>query len=279
LADYWDLDFPGKKEADPGVVRDVGTALIRERPVAEQLRCALELVGAMWAGDRKAVTAGLGKWGTEAHIAVPPILNASYAELRKAGHYMGAMLRYADGWYWGIDRLPYLEAALAKDFGVELRHVVAPRADRAAKPISEKPGELRAEMWFSFRSPYSYLALEQIEAILAPYRIPLVLHAVPPMVDRGLQVPTIKRMYIVRDAKREAGRRGIAFGELCEPPPAGVERCLALARWANTRGAGLAFARSAMRGIWAEARDMAEYVDLRHVVERAELPWEAAKQA
>ena len=31
----------------------------------------------------------------------------------------------------------------------------------------------------------------------------------------------------------------------------------------------LGFARSAMRGIWAEARDIAEYVDLRAIVERA----------
>ena len=29
LADYWNLEFSGKREADPGIVRDVGTALIR----------------------------------------------------------------------------------------------------------------------------------------------------------------------------------------------------------------------------------------------------------
>src|SRR5262249_35475802 len=37
LADYWDLDFPGKKEADPGAVRDVGTSLVRDRPANDQL--------------------------------------------------------------------------------------------------------------------------------------------------------------------------------------------------------------------------------------------------
>src|SRR5262249_12344572 len=92
-------------------------------------------------------------------------------------------------------------------------------------------------------------------------------------------MPTVKRMYIVRDAKREADRLGIRFGELCDPAGAGVDHCLAIAKWAESRGQLAAFARSAMRGIWAEARDMAEYVDLRYVVERAELPWNEARDA
>jgi 2-hydroxychromene-2-carboxylate isomerase len=109
--------------------------------------------------------------------------------------------------------------------------------------------------------------------------VPLQLRPVLPMVSRGAQLPNVKRMYLVRDAKREADRLGIAFGEICDPIGTGVDHCLAIAHWANERGQLLAFAKSAMRGIWAEARDMAEYVDLRHVVERAGLPWAEAKEA
>src|SRR5262245_49817099 len=165
------------------------------------------------------------------------------------------MLHYGGEWYWGIDRLPYLERALARDLGVDVAHVVTarPQAARGPAKLSDKP--LVCELWFSFRSPYSYLALEQIEAVLAPYAIPLVLRPVAPMVTRGLAVPTIKRLYIVRDAKREADRLGIPFGELCDPLGPGIDNCLALAHWAEQRGAALAFAHSAMRGIWAEARD------------------------
>jgi 2-hydroxychromene-2-carboxylate isomerase len=83
-------------------------------------------------------------------------------------------------------------------------------------------------------------------------------------------------MYIVRDAKREADRLGIPFGELCDPLGKGVDHCLAIAHWAAKRGQLMAFARSAMRGIWAEALDVSEYVDLRHIVERAGLPWAEA---
>jgi 2-hydroxychromene-2-carboxylate isomerase len=281
LAEYWDVDFAGKREADPGLVREVGTALIRERPPADQLRCALELTGAMWAGDKKQLATLLGTWGTESHNSVPPILNTAYADLRKAGHYQGAMLHYGDTWYWGIDRLAYLEEELARDHGCDVAHVVTPRpqSERGPLKLSDKP--LTCELFFSFRSPYSYLALEQIEAILAPYNIPLVLKPVAPMVTRGLQVPQVKRLYIVRDAKREADRLGIAFGELCDPLGAGVDNCLAIVHWAAQRGptAAMAFVRSAMRGIWAEARDPSEYVDLREIVERAGLSWDEARAA
>jgi 2-hydroxychromene-2-carboxylate isomerase len=274
VAEYWNVDFPSRKEADSNLVREVGTALIRDRPGAEQLRAATELTAAMWRGEKKQLGALLLAYGTESSNSVPPVLNARYAELRKAGHYQGAMLAYDGTWYWGIDRLPYLEAALAADLGITAPPVVArrPEAERGPLKLSEQP--LVCELWFSYRSPYSYLALEQIEAVLAPYGVPLVLRPIAPMVTRGLEVPSIKRMYIVRDAKREADRLGIAFGELCDPLGAGIDHCLAIAHRAAQHGQLMAFSRSAMRGIWAEALDMAEYVDLRQVVERAGMSWD-----
>ncbi len=279
LAEYWDIDFPGKKEPDSGVVRDVGTILVKKRPPAEQLNAALECGAALWANDKKKVVTLMGKWGTESHGEVLPILNEAYSRLREAGHYQGGMMHYGGQWYWGIDRLPYLEAALAKDLGVDVAHVISPRPQtaRGELKLSDKP--LTCELWFSFRSPYSYLALEQIEEILAPYNIPLVLRPVAPMVTRGLAVPQVKRLYIVRDAKREADRLGINFGELCDPLGAGVDHCLAFAHWAIQPGKGAAFAKSAMRGIWSEALDVGEYVDLRVVVERAGLDWNEARAA
>lgn len=279
LAGYWDLEFPGKKDPDSGMLRDIGTVLVRDRPAKEQLAAAMELTGALWTIDRKLLVTLLGKWGQDSHGAVAPIMNTTYAELRKAGHYQGAMIQWNGQWYWGIDRLPYLEAALAQDLGVPVANVVhvRPEAERGPEALSDKP--LVCDLWFSFRSPYSYLALEQIEGVLAPYAVPLSLRPVAPMVTRGLQLPTVKRMYIVRDAKREADRLGIPFGEICDPLGPGITNCLAIQHLANQRGLGLPFAQSAMRGIWSEARDVADYVDLRFIVERAQLSWDEAKAA
>jgi 2-hydroxychromene-2-carboxylate isomerase len=281
IAEYWNVDFPAHREADSNLVREVGTALIRDRPAADQLRVATELAGAMWRGDKKRLGELLLAHGTESSGSVAPILNTNYADLRKAGHYQGAMLAYDGTWYWGIDRLPYLEAALAEATGVtpRLPSVVAPRpeAERGPLKLSDKP--LACELWFSFRSPYSYLALERIEAVLAPHGVPLVVKPIAPMVMRGIQLPNIKRMYIVHDAKREADRHGIPFGELCDPLGPGIDHCIAIAHRAAQHGRVMAFARSAMRGIWAEALDMTEYVDLRTVVERAGIAWDDARAA
>lgn len=281
LAEYWDIEFTGTRAADPGMVRDIGTSLIRERPAAEQLRIAIDMLAALWKGDKKTLGTLMNAHGTESHGSIAPIVNQNYANLRKAGHYQAAMISYKGEWYWGIDRLPYLETELAKDLGVDVAHVITPRPQTDRGPLSLSTKPLTCEMWFSFRSPYSYLALEQIETVLAPYNIPLVLRQVQPLVARGAQMPNVKRMYIVRDAKREADRLGIAFGELCDPLGKGVDHCLAIQHWANKRGPAeaLAFARSAMRGSWSEALDLSEYVDLKLVVERAGLPWEEARAA
>jgi 2-hydroxychromene-2-carboxylate isomerase len=281
VAQYWNVEFPAHKEADSGMVRDAGTSLIRGRPAAEQLRAFLELTSALWTGDKKLLGKLLLKYGTESSTAVPPVLNSAYAELRKAGHYQGATLHYGGVWYAGLNRLHYLEAVLAADLGVTAPPVVAPRpeAERGPLALSDKP--LICELWISHRSPYSYLALEQIEAILAPYGVPLVLRPISPMVMRGLPLPPEKQAYILHDAKREAERLAIPFGEICDPLGKGIDDCLAIAHWAAKRGpqAALAFAHSALRGIWSEALDVAEYVDLRKIVERAGLPWEDARAA
>jgi 2-hydroxychromene-2-carboxylate isomerase len=87
----------------------------------------------------------------------------------------------------------------------------------------------------------------------------------------------VKQLYIVRDAAREAQRLGIDFGSICDPLGQGVEHAIAIAHAAGPRM--LDFVRSAMRGSWAEARDLASYVDLRAVTERAGIDWDAAKAA
>jgi 2-hydroxychromene-2-carboxylate isomerase len=135
------------------------------------------------------------------------------------------------------------------------------------------------ELFFSFRSPYSYLALDRARALADTYGVPLVIKPVLPMVMRGLAVPRTKRMYIVRDAAREARRLGIPFGRICDPLGVGVERCLAVFEDAEREGLAFELVHSAARGIWSEALDMANDDDLSIVVRRAGLDWSKTQRS
>jgi 2-hydroxychromene-2-carboxylate isomerase len=281
LAARWDLDFPANiKDMDQHSVRWTGAVLIRERPFAEQLRAAIELGAASWANDHVELLKKVGAWGHEAHLAVPPALSREYTALRNAGHYQGAMLSYNGEWYWGLDRIRYLEEQLAADTGVALgTGVLTARPPLAPSRLIPGDGPVPLEVWYSYRSPYSYLALERLPELVARHQVELALRPILPMVDRGIPAPPLKRLYIVRDAKREADRLGIPFGQIADPLGTGVEHCIAITKLAIERGLGLEFARSAMRGIWSEALDVASYVDLRTVVERAGLSWDEARAA
>lgn len=180
------------------------------------------------------------------------------------------MLRHVGEWYWGIDRLAHLERKLS---GGPLASQVL-RRHHNPLPI-EKPAHL--EFFFSFRSPYSYLALEPIASLCRKHDLKLVIRPVLPMVMRGLAVPFAKQLYIVRDCKREALRLGIPFGRICDPLGPGIGRAMALFQHAEERGIGLDFLRSATRGSWSEGLDLASDTDMEQIATRAGLHWSEAR--
>lgn len=276
VAARYDLEFPGRKPLDSGALKRGYQVLIKARPPGEQLAVARAVATALWTGDSKQLTALMGQHGHEDSMSVPPYLATHYDQLRRAGFFTGGSFHYDGDWYLGVERLHYLEARLRADTGTEAAPVVKPRANPEPPP----PVKTRTlEVWFSYRSPYSYLAIAQLGALVDELGVELRLRPVVPLVARGAQMPTVKRLYLARDAHREAARLGIPFGHISDPLGTAVEHALAITRVAIARGRGLAFAESAMRGIWAEARDLADYQDLRAVVERAGLDWAEARAA
>ena len=109
--------------------------------------------------------------------------------------------------------------------------------------------------FLSFRSPYTHIAAARVRALAARWNAKLVLRPVLPMVMRGLPVPKEKRLYIVRDTKREAERLGLPFGRICDPVGPGVERGLAVLHRAIALGKGPDFVESFLSGAFAEAID------------------------
>jgi 2-hydroxychromene-2-carboxylate isomerase len=193
--------------------------------------------------------------------------------LHKLGHYQGAMLYYGGEWYWGLDRLHYLHKRLSQ-LGVGQGRLAF---ERPVTPESTGNAGGELDCYVSFRSPYSYLALNRAMALSQAYNVKLNLRCVLPMVMRGLPVPKTKKFYLLHDAAREANRLGLPFGRIADPLGKAVERGYALMPWARGQGKDLALACSFTTAVWSQGIDAASGAGLKRIVEQAGLSWVQAK--
>lgn len=137
----------------------------------------------------------------------------------------------------------------------------------------------RLDFFFSFRSPYSYLAGPRAFALGDAYDVDVVFRGVIPMAMRGQSVPREKGLHTLRDVKRESKRLGMPFGRIHDPIGEGAIRCLLVAEHAVDVGREREFVLAASRAIWAEAVDVADDDGLRSVCEGAGLDWAACQAA
>jgi 2-hydroxychromene-2-carboxylate isomerase len=131
----------------------------------------------------------------------------------------------------------------------------------------------RLDFFFSFRSPYSYLAAPRAFALADRFSVDVIYRGVLPMAMRGEAVPRAKRLHTIRDVAREAKRLGMPFGRIYDPIGEGAWRCLLVGEHAVDVGRERAFVLECSRGIWSEAIDVAADPGLRTVCGRAGLDW------
>jgi len=199
---------------------------------------------------------------------------------KRLGHYLGAMFYFEGEWYWGVDRLHFLEERLHAA-GLATAKApfkpIAPVKDVTFAPA--KPTGATLDYFLSFRSPYTYLAVPRIRRLAEHYGANLRLRFVLPMVMRGLPVPAPKRLYIMLDTKREAERLGMPFGTIVDPVGKGAERGLAVLHHAIQSGKGPEFAESFLRGVFAEGIDAASDAGLDKLATRAGLDRDLVQRA
>ncbi|MEP1230820.1 MAG: DsbA family protein [Litorimonas sp.] len=200
-------------------------------------------------------------------------------ERRKAlGHYNGAMLYYGAEWYWGLDRLHYLESRLTtlglRCTNTKQNYIYEP----AISPIGSGKVKAQINWYLSFRSPYTAIVTPKVKALANAYGADLVLRPVLPMVMRGLAVPTLKKNYIPFDAAREARRMNVPFGKICDPIGRPVEMAYSLMAWAQEHGKAYDYAQSWLSAVWSEGVNAGTHAGLRIIIERAGLDWADAKR-
>lgn len=214
----------------------------------------------------------------------PPAQDTATADARREqlGHYLGGMLYYGGEWYWGLDRLHYLEARLTE---LGARHkktgtdFIYPRPTPPTGTGKTGVGKTGAELhWYlSFRSPYTAIVPTRVKALADAYGAELKLRFVLPMVMRDLPVPKLKRRYIPLDTAREARHMGIPYGRVCDPVGKPVERGYSLLPWAREQGRGYEYAAAFLHMVWAEGVNAGSDKGMQKIIERAGLNWDAAK--
>ncbi|CAI8436150.1 MAG: DsbA family protein [PS1 clade bacterium] len=273
IAPFHNLQFD-----DPGSQPDRDISHLAERALAatgNKISAATKIGEALWTGDSHA----LAKLPLVSETLAAEQKDIGKRERESYGHYLGGTIYYAGEWYWGIDRLPYLEERLTQAGLRRSGHrQVTEFQQRPAFMSQPAQRRLTLEFYPSIRSPYSYVSMPETLDLPHHYPIDLVVRPVLPMVMRNLPVPSIKGRYIARDTKREADRIGVPFGHIFDPVGEPVRRCYSLFAMADAEGKGgdllLAFCQMA----WAEGIDVGSDQGIKMVVERAGLDWARASE-
>ena len=187
------------------------------------------------------------------------------------GHYLSGMFYFDGEWYWGIDRLHHLETRLRTEGLVRNPDLsrIAPYPDIVLDGKPEGRAKPVIEFWFSFRSPYSYIAARRIHELAAHYGAEVRWRFILPMVMRGLPVPPPKTRYIMLDVKREAELLQMRYGTMVDPRGDGIHRALAVLHRAIQTGKGAAFVESGLAAAFADGIDMATSRGLMRTAARA----------
>lgn len=214
------------------------------------------------------------RWDKPADTAA---LDAGSARLAALGHYSGAMFYYGGEWYWGVDRLFYLEQRL-RDLGACKDTNLPYICPRPAIDVSGvDASHLTLDFYPSLNSPYTSIIHDSSVAMARACGIRLNHKPVLPMIMRGVPATRQKGMYILSDTKREAEHLGLDFGPAISPIGDPTRLIYSLIPWAREQGKDIALLSCALRLSWAEGVGMHRRRGLRMAVERAGLDWAEAQ--
>ncbi|MEZ4215152.1 MAG: DsbA family protein [Myxococcota bacterium] len=282
VAPYYGVAFRDPGAQPPRELVALANAILVANLGADRFAAMAAAVGeSMWAGDAGALTAIAQEYGAVDPDTVRRACEAGDARRERLGHYLGATFHYEGEWYWGIERLAYLEERLeelgALRAGARPGERVVARRLPAPAPPARPGGELTLEFFASLRSPYTAISFGPVYDLVDRTGVRLVLRPVLPMVMRGLPVPRAKRIYIMLDTKREAERLGVPFGVAADPIGRPVELGFSLYPFAREKGRAREYLHAFAHLAFSQGVDMGTEKGLAQACERAGLRWEEAR--
>ena len=189
LAALYQLTSPTQAIEDPELSKLASCQLVAMADSDDFITHALVLFHAFWNDDSTTVGSLIEPKVKDNLGALQKCLRDNQAELAHKGHYLSGIIYYGQEWYWGLERLQYLEQRLNELLiaGASVKQVSYNKLHQLCLPLAENwqaPNPKQAEpltIYFSVRSPYSYLGLWRARKLAEHYQIPLKLKPVLPM--------------------------------------------------------------------------------------------------
>lgn len=270
--------LPLRPEAIAQAQGVMAAILLEPSRAADVAKLISVVSSALYSADSAALASLADQYGCASAEQQQQCIAAGNDRRTALKHYSGGMFYCAEEWYWGVDRLHYLEARLA-EAGVDRQPdqpLLMPRL--AVEPgIHRDNGSLTLEIYPSLRSPYTAVVFEQTLKLAETTGVKLVVRPVLPMVMRGVPATREKGMYIFTDTAREARSAGVAFGNFYDPIGNPVRNCYSLYPWACEQGLGNQLIASFLSCAFAQGINTNNHRGLKKVVEQAGLDWSVAK--
>ncbi|NNF15189.1 MAG: hypothetical protein HKN70_00510, partial [Gammaproteobacteria bacterium] len=268
MSDLLGVDAPGSEEVEKCL------RCCASIPHAQQADSLLRLSRALWNNKPQQLEQLWEQFGLSTVESAEQLVAKGNAKRHEMGHYQAGTWHIAGRWYWGLDRLQYLEADLAR-LGLARDETSVYSEYFTPRGLAGIQGK-RLDVFFSFRSPYSYLAIERLQELKRCVGIEICLRPVMPMVQRNVPLSVEKRNYILRDAARIARRHQLPFGRVCDPLGPGIDNCMKLFYYASGKQQELDMVQHVMRGIWSQGEDVSKERVLRRLSKQVGLSWETA---
>ncbi|ARN72728.1 DsbA family protein [Oceanicoccus sagamiensis] len=272
IAPHYGLSFPEAAGVVPEpALQQAANAALTHLGSKDFIAQLADISTRLWSGD--AIDS------TNTHQAeVDATLDAGSARLNELGHYSGAMLYYEGEWYWGVDRLFYLEQRL-RELGLAK---TAERSFLVARPEIEvsdiDASGLDLHFFPSLNSPYTSIIYDRTIELSKACKINFHHKPVLPMIMRGVAATPAKGFYIYLDTKREGDYAGVPFGNSVTPVGEPVRQCYSLLPWAKSLGKDTALLSTFLRYAFAEGRGLHRKKNIRRAVAAVGLDWQEAKK-